>query len=97
MDGDRDDDGCPDNDTDRDNLNDDVDQCPTEPEDTDGFGDEDGCPEVDFDGDGLSDEEDQCPDQVEDADGFEDEDGCPEEGAPAAEGPATGHGRRRGR
>lgn len=97
MDGDRDDDGCPDNDTDRDGINDDVDQCPSEPEDTDGFGDEDGCPEVDFDGDGLSDEEDQCPDQVEDADGFEDEDGCPEEGGPPAEGPATGHGRGRGR
>ncbi len=66
--GDRDGDGIPD----------DVDQCPDDPEDKDGFEDDDGCPDPDNDQDGLLDGEDNCPDEPEDLDGFEDEDGCPD-------------------
>jgi outer membrane protein OmpA-like peptidoglycan-associated protein len=65
-------------DRDGDGLKDDVDQCPDDPEDFDGFEDEDGCPEPDNDRDGILDEDDQCPNDPEDKDGFEDEDGCPE-------------------
>lgn len=65
-------------DTDGDGLTDDVDACPTEPEDKDGFADEDGCPELDNDGDGVIDTMDKCPLDPEDRDGFEDDDGCPE-------------------
>jgi outer membrane protein OmpA-like peptidoglycan-associated protein len=49
--GDRDGDGIPD----------DVDQCPDDPEDFDGFEDWDGCPEPDNDRDGILDIHDQCP------------------------------------
>lgn len=48
-------------DRDGDGIKDDVDQCPDEPEDFDGFKDEDGCPDPDNDGDGVLDEEDACP------------------------------------
>src|SRR5580692_6116042 len=68
-------------DRDGDGIKDDVDQCPDEPEDRDGFQDEDGCPEEsdgDRDGDGILDSKDKCPDVPEDRDGFEDEDGCPD-------------------
>ena len=65
---DRDGDGIPDN----------ADQCPTEPEDKDGFEDADGCPDRDNDGDGIPDKDDKCPNQAEDADGFQDADGCPD-------------------
>jgi len=65
-------------DTDGDTIPDDVDQCPTEPEDFDGFQDEDGCPDLDNDGDGVLDVNDGCPNDAEDIDGFEDEDGCPD-------------------
>jgi len=65
-------------DRDGDGLKDDVDQCPDDPEDFDGFEDEDGCPEPDNDHDGILDVDDQCPNDPEDKDGFEDEDGCPE-------------------
>ena len=65
-------------DRDGDGLNDDIDQCPDEPEDKDGFEDADGCPDPDNDNDGLLDIVDQCPDIPEDMNGFEDEDGCPE-------------------
>jgi OmpA-OmpF porin, OOP family len=65
-------------DRDGDGLKDDVDQCPDDPEDKDGFEDEDGCPELDNDRDGIPDDRDECPDDPEDKDGFEDEDGCPE-------------------
>jgi outer membrane protein OmpA-like peptidoglycan-associated protein len=65
-------------DTDRDGLTDDVDECPTEPEDPDGFRDEDGCPEADNDSDGVLDNADQCPTEAEDVDNFEDENGCPD-------------------
>jgi len=65
-------------DADGDGLLDDVDQCPNEPEDIDGFQDEDGCPDPDNDGDGVLDVNDGCPNDAEDIDGFEDEDGCPD-------------------
>jgi outer membrane protein OmpA-like peptidoglycan-associated protein len=65
-------------DKDGDGLKDDVDQCPNDPEDKDGFEDEDGCPETDNDEDGILDGDDGCPDDPEDKDGFEDEDGCPD-------------------
>jgi OOP family OmpA-OmpF porin len=66
--GDRDGDGIPDN----------LDKCPDEPEDKDGFQDEDGCPDLDNDGDGIPDSRDKCPNDPEDKDGFQDEDGCPD-------------------
>jgi outer membrane protein OmpA-like peptidoglycan-associated protein len=65
-------------DRDGDGLKDDVDACPDEPEDLDGFEDEDGCPEPDNDRDGILDDDDRCPLIPEDRDGFQDEDGCPE-------------------
>jgi outer membrane protein OmpA-like peptidoglycan-associated protein len=65
-------------DTDGDGFRDDVDSCPEEPEDVDGFEDEDGCPDLDNDQDGIVDAQDECPDKAEDMDGWEDEDGCPE-------------------
>ena len=65
-------------DRDGDGIKDDVDQCPDEPEDFDGFQDEDGCPDPDNDGDGIPDKLDKCPNEPEDKDGFEDEDGCPD-------------------
>jgi outer membrane protein OmpA-like peptidoglycan-associated protein len=65
-------------DADGDGILDDVDQCPNEPEDFDGFQDEDGCPDPDNDGDGVLDAADGCPNDAEDIDGFQDEDGCPD-------------------
>jgi outer membrane protein OmpA-like peptidoglycan-associated protein len=65
-------------DRDGDGYKDDVDQCPDDPEDFDGFKDEDGCPEPDNDNDGILDVDDRCPNTPEDRDGDEDEDGCPE-------------------
>ncbi|MEO8703908.1 MAG: OmpA family protein [Kofleriaceae bacterium] len=65
-------------DRDGDGLKDDVDKCPDEPEDFDGFEDEDGCPDPDNDRDGILDDDDKCRDIPEDKDGFQDEDGCPE-------------------
>jgi OmpA-OmpF porin, OOP family len=65
-------------DRDGDGIKDDVDACPDEPEDFDGFDDADGCPDPDNDGDGILDVDDQCPNEPEDFDGFEDEDGCPD-------------------
>jgi outer membrane protein OmpA-like peptidoglycan-associated protein len=65
-------------DSDGDGLLDDVDQCPNDAEDFDGFQDEDGCPDLDNDGDGVLDVNDGCPNDPEDIDGFEDEDGCPD-------------------
>jgi OOP family OmpA-OmpF porin len=65
-------------DTDKDGLSDDVDHCPRDAEDKDGFADDDGCPDADNDGDGLPDGADKCPDQAEDKDGFADDDGCPD-------------------
>ncbi|HJL19561.1 MAG TPA: OmpA family protein [Sandaracinaceae bacterium LLY-WYZ-13_1] len=65
-------------DRDGDGLRDDVDECPDEPEDFDGFADEDGCPDPDNDRDGILDVDDECPMVPEDRDGDADEDGCPE-------------------
>jgi outer membrane protein OmpA-like peptidoglycan-associated protein len=65
-------------DRDGDGIKDDVDKCPDEPEDFDGFEDEDGCPDPDNDRDGIPDVDDKCPDIPEDMNGIEDADGCPE-------------------
>jgi len=65
-------------DSDGDGMLDDVDECPNDAEDIDGFQDEDGCPDLDNDGDGVLDVDDGCPNDPEDIDGFEDEDGCPD-------------------
>jgi outer membrane protein OmpA-like peptidoglycan-associated protein len=65
-------------DRDADGVLDDVDRCPAESEDRDGFEDADGCPDLDDDADGVLDGADRCPREPEDADGFEDEDGCPD-------------------
>jgi outer membrane protein OmpA-like peptidoglycan-associated protein len=65
-------------DRDGDGIPDDVDRCPDEPEDKDGFQDEDGCLDPDNDGDGIPDAKDKCPNEAEDKDGFQDEDGCPD-------------------
>ena len=66
-------------DADRDGVPDDVDLCPSQPEDLDGYEDQDGCPEdQDTDGDGIPDSRDQCPNDPEDFDGVADEDGCPD-------------------
>jgi outer membrane protein OmpA-like peptidoglycan-associated protein len=48
-------------DTDGDGIPDDIDRCPLDPEDRDGFQDEDGCPDPDNDGDGIVDAMDACP------------------------------------
>ncbi|MCB9709087.1 MAG: OmpA family protein [Myxococcales bacterium] len=65
-------------DRDGDGIKDDIDKCPDEPEDFDGFEDEDGCPDPDNDKDGILDVDDDCPLIPEDMDGDEDQDGCPE-------------------
>ncbi|MEO5770368.1 MAG: OmpA family protein [Polyangia bacterium] len=65
-------------DTDRDDIPDNVDKCPNEAEDRDGFQDADGCPDIDNDGDGINDALDKCPDKAETKNGIDDEDGCPE-------------------
>jgi outer membrane protein OmpA-like peptidoglycan-associated protein len=65
-------------DKDGDGILDNVDKCPNEPEDRDGFEDEDGCPDPDNDKDGIPDIKDKCPFEAEDKDGFQDEDGCPD-------------------
>ncbi len=66
-------------DRDHDKIGDQVDACPDDPKDVDGFEDEDGCPDPDNDGDGILDVDDQCPLAAEVIDGIDDEDGCPEE------------------
>ena len=67
-------------DTDKDGLPDDIDLCPTEPEDNKPPNPSDGCPGLpDRDGDGIPDANDQCPDQPEDFDHVDDKDGCPED------------------
>jgi outer membrane protein OmpA-like peptidoglycan-associated protein len=50
-------------DKDGDGIKDDIDKCPNEPEDKDGFEDEDGCPDPDNDRDGIPDEDDKCPNE----------------------------------
>src|SRR5262249_15450932 len=66
-------------DQDADGIPDNVDQCPTVPEDIDGFQDADGCPDPDNDGDGIPDAKDLCPNEPETKNGFQDSDGCPDE------------------
>ena len=65
-------------DIDGDGVKNTLDQCPTTPEDKDGFEDQDGCPDEDNDGDGIKDSKDQCPNKAEDMDGDRDTDGCPD-------------------
>ena len=65
-------------DRDGDGIKDDVDKCPDEPEDFDGFEDADGCPDPDNDRDGIPDVDDKCPNVPENKNGVEDADGCPE-------------------
>lgn len=69
-------------DSDGDGIPDDIDACPTEPEDHKDPDPGDGCPAPsDRDGDGIPDQYDKCPDQPEDKDGIDDSDGCPEDDA----------------
>jgi OOP family OmpA-OmpF porin len=69
-------------DADNDGIPDDIDACPTEPEDHLGNDPSDGCPmPADRDGDGIPDQYDKCPDVPEDKDGIDDGDGCPEDDA----------------
>ncbi|HEY1556558.1 MAG TPA: OmpA family protein [Kofleriaceae bacterium] len=65
-------------DRDGDGIKDDVDKCPDDPEDFDGFEDEDGCPDPDNDRDGIPDVDDKCPNIPENKNGIQDADGCPE-------------------
>jgi OOP family OmpA-OmpF porin len=67
-----------DEDPDKDGILGAADQCPTDPEDKDGYQDDDGCSEPDNDGDGILDGADKCPTDAEDKDGYQDDDGCPE-------------------
>jgi outer membrane protein OmpA-like peptidoglycan-associated protein len=68
-----------DRDTDGDGIPDDIDACPTIPEDHKEPDPNDGCPApTDRDHDGIPDDVDKCPDLPEDKDGIEDADGCPE-------------------
>jgi outer membrane protein OmpA-like peptidoglycan-associated protein len=48
-------------DSDGDGVPDDVDRCPNNAEDKDGYQDDDGCPDPDNDGDGVLDVDDKCP------------------------------------
>lgn len=68
-------------DTDKDGYPDNIDLCPTEPEDGKPPFTTDGCPGTDRDGDGIPDVLDKCPDVPEDKDGINDNDGCPEDDA----------------
>lgn len=69
-------------DTDKDGLPDNIDLCPTDPEDGKPPAPDDGCPALpDRDGDGIPDMSDKCPDEPEDFDGIDDRDGCPEDDA----------------
>ncbi len=61
-------------DTDGDFVFDDVDRCPKEKEDVDGYLDNDGCPEDDNDNDGMLDGSDRCPREA----GPRENAGCPD-------------------
>ena len=86
-------------DTDGDGVPDDIDRCPLDPEDKDGFQDEDGCPDPDNDNDGIVDAMDACPNNPgplenrgcpvldRDGDGIPDDlDKCPDEAGPPPDG-----------
>jgi outer membrane protein OmpA-like peptidoglycan-associated protein len=86
-------------DSDGDGIPDDIDRCPLDPEDFDGFQDEDGCPDPDNDGDGVVDQLDACPNTPgplsnrgcpimdRDGDGIPDDiDKCPDEPGPPPDG-----------
>ena len=73
-------------DMDHDGIPDDRDNCPTQPEDKDGFQDEDGCPDIDNDLDRVLDIADKCPMVPETYNGFEDDDGCPDVVPPDVDG-----------
>ena len=60
-------------DRDHDGILDNVDKCPDQPEDRDGFEDADGCPDPDNDKDGILDAADKCPNEP----GPADNNGCP--------------------
>ena len=55
---------------------DELDGCPDNPEDRDGFEDGDGCPDYDNDGDQVADSMDACPNEK----GLESNRGCPKDG-----------------
>ena len=74
----KDEDGCPEEDSDGDGIFDEIDKCLKKAEDFDDFEDEDGCPEPDNDQDGFADAN-EFVQMVEDYDADRDEDGCPEE------------------
>ena len=61
-------------DADGDGIPDELDKCPNEAEDFDGFEDEDGCPDPDNDGDGILDVDDKCPNDA----GPPENQGCPD-------------------
>jgi len=66
-------------DRDHDQIPDERDRCPAEPETVNQYLDDDGCPDnPDGDGDGVANDADRCPDEPEDRDGFTDADGCPD-------------------
>ena len=67
-------------DADGDGIKDELDKCPDEPEDKDGFEDQDGCPDPDNDKDSILDKDDQCPNEPETYNGYQDQDGCPDKG-----------------
>ncbi|MFB6264102.1 MAG: OmpA family protein, partial [Bradymonadaceae bacterium] len=71
----KDEDGCPDPDSDGDGVHDENDGCPNEPEDEDGYESDDGCPDTDNDGDALPDDVDDCPTKP----GLKGNNGCPPE------------------
>ncbi len=80
VNGEADDDGCPEaetveepKDSDSDGIFDEQDQCASEPEDFDQFEDKDGCPDPDNDGDTVLDVSDRCVMVL----GPVDNEGCP--------------------
>jgi outer membrane protein OmpA-like peptidoglycan-associated protein len=67
-----------DGDPDHDGIFYNLDRCPNQAEDKDGYQDTDGCPDPDNDGDGQVDLVDKCPNEPETKNGFQDDDGCPD-------------------
>jgi outer membrane protein OmpA-like peptidoglycan-associated protein len=65
-------------DPDQDGVLGELDSCPVEREDIDGFDDVDGCPDPDNDDDGILDNADKCVEVAETINGVDDHDGCPD-------------------